>query len=111
MIFNLKDVDMNNYISWVYSELLGRIQTAENNISDNSDDIYRINGFVGFDGQLMYSVNLPKTSINSLMGESVTSDERKLLEYYNNCGLNGKSLILLTAKYKALTAKMSVKVS
>ncbi len=63
MIFNLKDIDMNNYISWVYSELLGRIQTAENNISDNSDDIYRINGFVGFDGQLVYSVGLPNEQI------------------------------------------------
>ena len=49
--------------------------------------------------------NVLNTSVNSLMGESVTSDERKLLEYYNNCGLHGKSLILLTAKYEALTAK------
>lgn len=42
---------MNNYVSWVYNELLKKIQSAETNISDNSDDIYRINGFVGFDGQ------------------------------------------------------------
>lgn len=63
MIFNLKDIDMNNYVSWVYSELLKKIQSAESNISDNSDDIYRINGFVGFDGQLMYSLNLANEQI------------------------------------------------
>ena len=51
MIFNLKDIDMNNYVSWVYSELLKRIQTAETNITTNSEDIYRMNGFAGFDGQ------------------------------------------------------------
>ena len=39
MIFNLKDIDMNNYVSWVYSELLKRIQTAETNITINSEDI------------------------------------------------------------------------
>ena len=54
---------MNNYVSWVYSELLKKIQSAESNISDNSDDIYRINGFVGFDGQLMYSLNLANEQI------------------------------------------------
>lgn len=63
MIFNLKDIDMNNYVSWVYSELLKRIQTAETNISTNSEDIYRMNGFVGFDGQLMYSLNLANEQI------------------------------------------------
>lgn len=26
MIINLKDIDMNNYISWVYSTLLGKIE-------------------------------------------------------------------------------------
>ena len=31
--------------------LLKRIQTAETNITTNSEDIYRMNGFVGFDGQ------------------------------------------------------------
>ena len=54
---------MNNYVSWVYSELLKKIQSAETNISTNSDDIYRINGFVGFDGQLMYSLNLANEQI------------------------------------------------
>ncbi len=63
MIFNLKDIDMNNYVSWVYSELLKRIQTAETNITTNSEDIYRMNGFVGFDGQLMYSLNLANEQI------------------------------------------------
>ena len=33
------------------------------------------------------------------------TNESKLMEYYNSCGLHGKSLILLTAKYEALTAK------
>lgn len=54
---------MNNYVSWVYSELLKRIQTAETNITTNSEDIYRMNGFVGFDGQLMYSLNLANEQI------------------------------------------------
>lgn len=54
---------MNNYVSWVYSELLKRIQTAETNITTNSEDIYRTNGFVGFDGQLMYSLNLANEQI------------------------------------------------
>lgn len=63
MIFNLKDIDMNNYVSWVYSELLKKIQTAETTISEKSEDIYRINGFVGFDGQLMYSLNLANEQI------------------------------------------------
>ena len=31
MIFNLKDIDLNNYVSWVYSNLLGILQGYENN--------------------------------------------------------------------------------
>lgn len=31
MIFNLKDNDMNNYITWVYNSLLGKITGYENN--------------------------------------------------------------------------------
>lgn len=54
---------MNNYVSWVYSELLKKIQSAETNITTNSEDIYRMNGFVGFDGQLMYSLNLANEQI------------------------------------------------
>lgn len=46
------------------------------------------------------------TSINCLVGECHhTSDERALLQHYRLCGNHGKSLVLLTAKYEALTAK------
>lgn len=63
MIFNLKDVDMNNYISWVYNTLLKSIQGAETDISINGGEIERINGFVGYDGQLVYSLNLANEQI------------------------------------------------
>ena len=43
MIFNLKDIDMNNYISWIYSTLLQRIQAAETDISINGAAIDNIN--------------------------------------------------------------------
>lgn len=43
MIFNLKDIDMNNYISWVYSSLLQRVQAAETDISINGGAIDNIN--------------------------------------------------------------------
>ena len=63
MIFNLKDMDMNNYISWVYSTLLQRIQGAETDIGINGADITKLYGFVGFDGQLVHSLNLANEQI------------------------------------------------
>lgn len=45
-------------------------------------------------------------SVNCMLGECQhTGDERALLQYYRACGNHGKSLVLLTAKYEALTAK------
>ncbi len=43
MIFNLKDIDMNNYVSWVYSSLLERVQASETDISINGSAIDSIN--------------------------------------------------------------------
>ena len=34
MIFNLKDLDMNNYVSWVYGNLLGEINNINERITD-----------------------------------------------------------------------------
>lgn len=45
-------------------------------------------------------------SVNCLMGKCQhTPEERALLQYYRSSGNHGKALILLTAKYEALTAK------
>lgn len=45
-------------------------------------------------------------SVNCLMGQCQhTPEERALLNYYRMCGHHGKSLILISAKYEALTAK------
>lgn len=45
-------------------------------------------------------------SVNCLMGQCQhTPDERALLNYYRACGHHGKSLVLISAKYEALTAK------
>lgn len=63
MIFNLKDIDMNNYISWVYSSLLQRVQASETDISILGGDINRLNDFVGYDGQMVYSLNLANEQI------------------------------------------------
>lgn len=63
MIFNLKDKAMNNYISWVYSSLLQRVQAAETDVSINGADITKLYGFVGFDGQLVHSLNLANEQI------------------------------------------------
>ena len=63
MIINVKDIDMNNYISWIYSTLLTRVQAAETDISILGGDIDRFNGFIGYDGQLMYSLNLANEQI------------------------------------------------
>lgn len=35
-----------------------------------------------------------------------TKEERAIIHYYRDCGEHGKGLILLTAKYEALTAKV-----
>lgn len=63
MIINVKDIDMNNYISWIYSTLLTRVQAAETDIGILGGDIDRFNGFIGYDGQLMYSLNLANEQI------------------------------------------------
>ena len=45
-------------------------------------------------------------TVNCLMGEcSHSSEERVLLQYFRACGHHGKSVILLSAKFEALTAK------
>ena len=54
---------MNNYVSWVYSTLLRMIQGAETDISINGGEIERLNDFVGYDGQLVYSLNLANEQI------------------------------------------------
>lgn len=47
-----------------------------------------------------------EVSVNCLMGQCQhTAEERALLQYFRASGNHGKSLILLTAKYEALTAK------
>lgn len=63
MIFNLKDNDINNYITWVYNSLLQRLQAAETDISINGGEIERLNSFVGYDGQLVHSLNLANEQI------------------------------------------------
>lgn len=45
-------------------------------------------------------------TVNCLMGQcSHSIEERHLLQHFRTCGNHGKSLILLTAKYEALSAK------
>lgn len=45
-------------------------------------------------------------TVNCLMGEcSHSSEERALLQYFRTCGHHGRSVILLSAKFEALTAK------
>lgn len=70
MIFNLKDMDMNNYISWVYSTLLQRVQNDEaniktnrENIKSNLEDITLLFGYVGVDGQSSYQLGIPLEQI------------------------------------------------
>lgn len=63
MIFNLKDMELNNYVSWVYSTLLKMIQGAETDISINGGDIARLYDYVGYDGQLVHSLNLANEQI------------------------------------------------
>lgn len=63
MIINVKDIDMNNYISWIYGTLLTRVQAAESDVGINGADISRIYDFIGYDGQLMYSLNLANEQI------------------------------------------------
>ena len=63
MIFNLKDNDLNNYVTWVYNTLIQRVQAAETDISINGGDISNLYGFVGFDGQLVHSLNLANEQI------------------------------------------------
>ena len=45
-------------------------------------------------------------TVNCLMGEcSHSLEERALLQYFRACGHHGRSVILLSAKFEALTAK------
>lgn len=45
-------------------------------------------------------------TVNCLMGQcSHSMEERALLQYFRACGNHGKSVILLSSKYEALTAK------
>lgn len=45
-------------------------------------------------------------TVNCLMGEcSHSSEERALLQYFRSCGHHGRSVVLLSAKFEALTAK------
>lgn len=55
---------------------------------------------------VMQMANALGMSVNCLMGQcSHTKEERALLQHYRACGNHGQSLIRLTAKYEALTAK------
>lgn len=55
---------------------------------------------------VMRIANVFNVSINCLMGQCQhTSDERALLQYYRACGHHGKSLVRISAKYEALTAR------
>jgi len=45
-------------------------------------------------------------SINYLLGEPfITPEESALIEYYRRCGKHGKSIVELTAKYEATSAR------
>lgn len=45
-------------------------------------------------------------SVNCLLGKCQhTPDERKLLQYYRLCGNHGKKILLINAKFEAVTAK------
>lgn len=63
MILNVKDIGMNNYITWIYSTLLKQLQGAETDIAINGGDISRLYDFVGYDGQLVHSLNLANEQI------------------------------------------------
>lgn len=63
MIINVKDIDMNNYISWIYSTLLQRVQASESDIGILGADITKLYDLVGYDGQLVYSLNLANEQI------------------------------------------------
>lgn len=55
---------------------------------------------------LMKMGNVLDLSVNCLMGQCLhPKDEQMLLGYYRMCGEHGKSLILLTSKYEAVSAK------
>lgn len=55
---------------------------------------------------LLKMSNVLNLTVNCLMGQCPhTKDEQALLNFFRSCGSHGKSLILLTAKYEAITAK------
>ena len=55
---------------------------------------------------LMKMGNVLNLSVNCLMGQCPhPTEEQILLGYYRMCGEHGKSLILLTSKYEAVSAK------
>lgn len=56
---------------------------------------------------LMKMGNVLDMSVNCLMGQCPhPKDEQMLLGYYRMCGEHGKSLIQLTAKYEAVSARV-----
>lgn len=55
---------------------------------------------------LLKMSNVLDISMNDLMGKSSHSEEeQKILDYYKQCGVHGKSIIQLIAKYEATSAK------
>lgn len=55
---------------------------------------------------LLKIANVLEIGVNCLMGQCEhTPEERALLNRFRQCGKHGRSLIMLTAKYEALTAK------
>lgn len=69
MIFNLKDLEMNNYISWVYSILAGyenngQLGTPKNiNVAGEDLDTYLTAGIYTF-AQTATPINLPSQNVN-----------------------------------------------
>ena len=58
MIFNLKDLELNNYVSWVYNELEDIAQSAY-------DEAWRIYDYIGYFGQLVPTLALSVNTIPS----------------------------------------------
>ncbi len=55
---------------------------------------------------LMNISRVTQVSVNYLMGESLYStDEKTLIKNYRKCGVHGKSIIRLVARYEANTAR------
>ena len=65
MIFNLKDIDMNNYVSWVYNELT-YVKTAVNELIEECQDI-----------DLLYLV------IGLIIKEKEDANQRPLINFFS----------------------------